>query len=95
MEENAELLFCENETNDARLYGGAPQGYYKDAFHEYLVHGNLSAVNPLLRGTKACAHLTAHVDAGGSANGSACASLTLRIPRPLSEFEQIASAQHP
>ena len=33
------LLFCDNETNFARLYGGqrAP-GYFKDAFHDYVVH---------------------------------------------------------
>ncbi len=62
-EDHAELLFCENETNCARLYGAASQGYYKDAFHEYLVGGNRSAVNPLLRGSKACVHLTARVGA--------------------------------
>ena len=33
-----ELLFCENETNAARLFGvpTAP-GYFKDAFHDYVV----------------------------------------------------------
>ncbi len=67
VEESAELLFCENETNVVRLYGTESHGYYKDAFHEYLVQGNRSAVNPLARGSKACAHLTAQVDAGASA----------------------------
>jgi hypothetical protein len=62
----------------------ATQGYYKDAFHEYLVQGNRSAVNPLLRGSKACAHLTARVDGcGGAVRPSACASLGVRIRRPL------------
>ena len=51
-----------------RLYGTSSQGYYKDAFHEYLVHGNRSAVNPLQRGSKACAHLTR---AGGGRRQSA------------------------
>ena len=57
VEGHADLLFCENQTNGPRLFGDSPQGYYKDAFHEYLVEGNRSAVNPLLRGSKACAHL--------------------------------------
>ena len=91
-EDHGELLFCENETNGARLYGAASQGYYKDAFHEYLVHGNRSAVNPLLRGSKACVHLSARVSAGASAR------FRLRLshaenPAPFADFDQIASAR--
>ena len=50
------LLFCDNETNVRRLYGqnDAP-GYFKDAFHEYVVNGNKAAVNPERNGTKAAA----------------------------------------
>jgi hypothetical protein len=92
VEDQAELLFCENETNVARLYGAASQGYYKDAFHEYLVHGNRSAVNPLLRGSKACVHLSARVGAGASAK------FRLRLsqvdnPAPFADFDPIASAR--
>jgi hypothetical protein len=48
------LLFTENETNAARLFGGDnPTPYVKDAFHEYLVHGRHDAVNPEPHGTKA------------------------------------------
>ena len=91
-EDHAELLFCENETNVARLYGAASQGYYKDAFHEYLVHGNRSAVNPLRRGSKACVHLNARVGAGASAR------FRLRLshaenPAPFADFDQIANAR--
>jgi Glycosyl hydrolase family 63 C-terminal domain len=91
-EDHVELLFCENETNVARLYGAGSQGYYKDAFHEYLVHGNRSAVNPLLRGSKACVHLSARVGAGASA------TFRLRLshaenPTPFSDFDQIAGAR--
>src|SRR5262245_22725106 len=47
------LLFCDNETNFARLFGVTDtQGYCKDAFHEYVVHGRRDAVNPG-EGTKA------------------------------------------
>ena len=42
-----EMLFCDNETNVRRLYGqNDAAGYFKDAFHEYVVHGNSAAVNP-------------------------------------------------
>jgi hypothetical protein len=51
------LLFTENETNRARLYGAADgDSYVKDAFHEYVVHGNRGALNPQRRGTKVAAH---------------------------------------
>ncbi|HEX4264293.1 MAG TPA: glucosidase [Verrucomicrobiae bacterium] len=62
-----ELLFCDNETNVRRLYeqNDAP-GFFKDAFHEYVVNGNKAAVNPQQAGTKAAAHYTITVPAGGS-----------------------------
>jgi hypothetical protein len=92
VEDQAELLFCENETNVARLYGAASQGYYKDAFHEYLVHGNRSAVNPLLRGSKACVHLSARVGAGASAKFRLRLS-QVENPAPFADFDPIASAR--
>jgi hypothetical protein len=49
-----EILFCDNETNARRHYGQpAAQGFFKDAFHEYIVHGNHAATNPDQTGTKA------------------------------------------
>ncbi len=60
------LLFTENETNAERLFGSAnPSPYVKDAFHEYLVHGKRSAVNPEAHGTKAAAHYSLRLPAGG------------------------------
>jgi hypothetical protein len=51
------LLFTENETNAARLFGAAnATPYAKDAFHEYVVHGRAEAVNPAQTGTKAAVH---------------------------------------
>src|SRR6516225_3674073 len=49
-----EVLFTDNETNFARLYGGANTSpYVKDAFHRYVVENDATAVNPDHRGTKA------------------------------------------
>jgi hypothetical protein len=47
-------LFTENETNVEKLYGTPnPQPYVKDAFHRYLIDGELAAVNPAMQGSKA------------------------------------------
>jgi len=46
------LLFCENETNLARLYGAAPlTPYPKDGINDHVVHG-AATVNPAGTGTK-------------------------------------------
>jgi hypothetical protein len=61
-----ELLFTENDTNVARLYGAAQAGYAKDAFHECVVDGRIGAVNPDRIGTKCAARYRATVPPGGS-----------------------------
>ena len=50
-----ELIFCDNETNPNRIFGTncAAEGYFKDAFHDYVVQGLATAVNPARQGTKA------------------------------------------
>jgi hypothetical protein len=61
------LLFCDNETNVSRLYGSnGIKAYYKDAFHDYIVRGDRSALNPEQTGTKAAAHYVLKVPANGS-----------------------------
>ncbi len=62
---SAALLFTENETNTARLFGSPPMTpYVKDAFHAYVIGGHRDAVNPARRGTKAAAHYVLRVAAG-------------------------------
>jgi hypothetical protein len=63
--DGAELLFTENDTNP-RLFGQPRDGFFKDAFHEYVVRGNKSAVNPARMGTKAAAHYIVTVPAQSS-----------------------------
>src|SRR5262245_44342672 len=61
------LLFTENETNNERLFGSPNRTpYVKDGVNNYLVHGRQEAVNPEKKGTKAAAHYTVTVEAGGS-----------------------------
>ena len=51
-----ELLFTENETNVERIFGmKSTAGFYKDAFHEYVIHGKKETVNADGKGTKAAA----------------------------------------
>jgi hypothetical protein len=83
-----EVLFCENETNSRRVFGDDAPGYFKDAFHDYLVRGNKEAVNPKRMGTKMCAHYELAVPAGGSRQ------IRLRLARrsevkPFLDFDAI------
>src|SRR5262249_44033264 len=66
-EGGAPPLFGKNETTSPRLYGvkGA-KAYYKDAFHDYVVRGDRSAVNPEQTGTKAAVHYVLKVAAHSS-----------------------------
>ncbi len=64
-----ELLFCENETNARRHFGqNDAEGFFKDAFHEYVVCGNKGAVNSQQLGTKAAALHKLTIPASGSAS---------------------------
>ena len=61
------LLFTENETNNQRLFGTANAGaYVKDGINDYVVLGRKDAVNPACTGTRAAAHHTLKMKAGGA-----------------------------
>jgi hypothetical protein len=63
----SEALFCENETNDVRLFGAAPiTPYPKDGINDHVVHG-ASTVNPDLQGTKAALRYRVTLAPGGRA----------------------------
>jgi hypothetical protein len=66
---SADLLFCENETNNERLFG-APNAspYVKDAINDAVVEGVAGAVNPARTGTKVAAHHVLRIAAGASAS---------------------------
>jgi hypothetical protein len=62
-----DLLFCENESNVARLFGAAPvTPYPKDGINEHVVSG-AATVNPERTGTKCAFWYRLVVAAGGSA----------------------------
>jgi hypothetical protein len=92
-----ELLFCENETNTARLFGTEPvTPYPKDGINDHVIHG-AATVNPARRGTKCAFWYRLEVGPG------ATAELRLRL-RPASaappaagaldaDFEQVMAAR--
>jgi Glycosyl hydrolase family 63 C-terminal domain len=60
-------LFCDNETNTARLFGGAPAAPYpKDGINDHVVAGAAS-VNPAGRGSKCAFWYRLTLNAGQSA----------------------------
>jgi hypothetical protein len=66
LEGQPELLFTENDSNAERLFGTANSApYVKDAFHEYVVNGRATAVNPARAGTKAAGRYRLTLAAGG------------------------------
>jgi hypothetical protein len=69
-------LFCDNETNVPRLYGGpAVTAYPKDGINDHVV-GQAATVNPDQRGTKAAFWYQVTVPAGSTS------TLRLRLHRP-------------
>jgi hypothetical protein len=52
-------LFCDNDTNTSKLWGGSGPQFPKDGISDHIVHGAAS-VNPALTGTKAALHY--HLD---------------------------------
>jgi hypothetical protein len=84
-----ELLFCDNDTNAQRLFGGNGQkGYFKDAFHDRVVRGMRDAVNPANQGTKAAGVFAQAVPAGGTL--AVRARLTpLKPDAPFADFDAV------
>ncbi len=61
----ADILFCDNETNFKKFYGGENRSAFtKDGVNDYLVHNHHHAVNSNGFGTKAAANYDIVVNAG-------------------------------
>ena len=81
---DAPLLFTENETNHARLFGRQnATPYVKDGINDYVVNGVAAAVNPAGEGTKAAVHHALTVGAGQTE--VIRLRLTRQPPRPLAQ----------
>jgi len=87
----AELLFCDNETNTARGLGDEPGPRFpKDGIGDHVVHG-ADSVNPDGTGTKAAAHVRLEVPGGGQS--VMLVRLTRQrpdqLPAPLAEADEV------
>jgi hypothetical protein len=87
-----ELLFCDNETNNRRLWGVSGPRSPKDAINDCIVNGKHDAVHPDRRGTKVAAHYALTIPAGGSS------VVRLRLaarsdPMPFRQFDAVFIAR--
>ena len=84
-----EWLFTENKSNNKKLYNAECEtGYFKDGVNNYVVNGDLSAVNPEQRGTKASANYDLFIQGGQTK------IITLRLSNtdnknPFGDFDSI------
>jgi hypothetical protein len=88
-DEHPVFLFCENETNPRRMHGRPDAaGYFKDAFHEYLIQGNYSAINPGATGTKAAAQYILKIPPG-AAQSVRLGLFKEKRKDPFANFDQV------
>jgi hypothetical protein len=94
--DNPEILFTENETNNAKLFGGEnASGFVKDGINDFVVNGKKDAVNPELEGTKCSAHYSLKIAPGQSQ------TVRLRLShitpedlkQPFAQFDSIVSSR--
>ncbi len=77
---NKDLVFCDNETNQEKLYGiPNERKYTKDAINDFIVWGDRSRLNPANTGTKAAAIYELEIPAGGKK------SIKMRMQRQVEE----------
>jgi len=86
------LLFCENETNFQRIFGTQGPPHPKDAFHDYVVHGQTDAVASDRAGTKAAAHYALTIAPGQTVE------LHLRLSQdaqaePFADYDSLFAAR--
>jgi hypothetical protein len=87
-EGKSEALFCENETNTARLYNFTTSGTFKDGINDYIVNNKKGVVNRFPRGTKAAINYDVTVPAGE------CVTKRLRLVNkfnatPFDDFDAV------
>ena len=92
-DEAPNLLFCDNATNNARLYNApSAERFFKDGINNYLIHDQLGAVNPERKGTKAAAHYELSIAPGATR----VVRLRLAAPdlaTPFADFNQLLKSR--
>ncbi|RPD47979.1 glucosidase [Hymenobacter sediminis] len=92
-DQTPQLLFCENETNGARLYNLPADGlHFKDGINDYIIDGKVDAINAEQQGTKMAAQYYLTLQPGQSQ----VVRLRLRqpaCPEPFLDFDHIFAAR--
>lgn len=87
-DESPDRLFCDNESNERRVYNDSSyQGYPKDGINDAVISGNKSFTNPEKRGTKCGLVYSFEVASGGSAAARVRLSNQMR-PLPFDDFQE-------
>ena len=92
IDEKLPLLFCDNETNNQKLYTAPNQSpFVKDGINEYIVNGNRDSINLNAIGTKASANFNLSI------NGGESETIRLRLSpdtllSPFEEYETLFNA---
>lgn len=90
-DDETELLFTENETNNDLLFNGENASpFVKDGINMYVVHNEKHLVNPAKTGTKMSAHYKLKVQAGQSKTVRLRFSKN-EVSKPMEEFDTIMS----
>ncbi|WET48868.1 glucosidase [Chryseobacterium indologenes] len=92
--QSSKTLFCNNETNNQRLYQSSNDSRYcKDGINDFVLTGNSQAVNPKNTGTKA----SFFIDESFKAKESKVYEFRLtdkELKEPFSDFESIFDTRH-
>lgn len=89
MDAQVPLLFCENETNFAKIFNAPNNGkFFKDGINECVAGGNTQAVNKENKGTKFAPHYLFSIE------GQQSETIRLRLSKtrqtvPFNEFDKI------
>ncbi len=89
-----ELLFCDNETNHAKIYGKPNNAAFcKDGINNYLVNADVTAVNRANTGTKAAVNYDVTIAAGGSHVIKLRLSSNTASSSPFHDFDSLFAAR--
>jgi hypothetical protein len=84
-----EPMFCNNDTNHARVFGHKPTlGYWKDGINDYIITGNPKTINPARIGTKSALRYKFKLNPGANVKVKLRLS-NLPISKPFADFDPI------
>lgn len=88
-EDDPQVLFCDNETNNRRLYNSDNNSKYtKDGIEDFIIEKNKNAVNPGKTGTKAACNYDLEID-GGSYKTIKLRLTQNQVRKPFQNFDNI------